>query len=174
MGLIADARHRTGTGVRELARRAAVAPPSIYDWEGSEANGTIQIGTLRRALEAMEERLIVTSRPAHRDVALPLRREQRIGLELHRQIARALIDDPDRALAHAAGRIQRLRDGVRGSANDWIDEWVDLIERRDLGGLIDVMLGARPRDADLRSVSPFTGLLSESERRRALERAVAP
>lgn len=170
--LIRDVRQRRGVGVRELARRCGVSAPTVLDWERSEGAGTIQFDTLERALAAMGERIVIGSRGPRSGAALE-RREQRLGLELHRTIAGKLIADPDAVLDAGRARLDRLRPTLRGGAISWLDEWARLIDDRDLGGLVTVMLGTSPHDIDLRSVSPFTGLLSAEEREAVLDRATA-
>lgn len=171
--LIRDVRHRHAVGVRELARRCGVAAPTVVDWERSEAAGTIQVETLHRALAAMGERLAVRSHAQTIGFARLERREQRLGLELHRSIAIKLVADPESVLESARARLGSMRTGLRGGALEWLDQWGQLIEERDVGGLIVVMLGTTQHDIDMRSVSPFTGLLSPEEREEVLVRALA-
>lgn len=171
--LIRDARLRRGVGVRELARRCGVAAPTVLGWERAEASESIQFGTLERALAAMGERLTVAGRPEHARAERLERREHRLGLELHRTIAMKLIEHPEPVLASARERLSPMRESVQGGAKAWVDRWESLIESRDLGGLVDVMLGTTQADIDLRSVSPFTGLLSADERRDVITRATA-
>jgi transcriptional regulator with XRE-family HTH domain len=169
--VIKDARATHSLGVRELARRCQVAASTVVDWERSEAAGTIQWGTLTRALEAMGERLTISRHGIEVQPIRLERREHRLGLELHRKIAVKLIEDPRRVLELAKGRIPRSRENVQGGAKAWVDEWEALIASGDLGKLIDVMTGTSQRDLDLRSVSPFVGLLAAAEREDVLERA---
>ena len=171
---IRDARERYGVGVRELARRCGVAPATVTDWERSELAGTARAETLERALAAMGERPLILSSPVG-DAAVTLdRREQRLGLELHRVIAGKLIDDPDSVLAAAAARLPSVRDSVHGPlARSWVDQWQQLIAAASVGRLIDVMLGTSQRDIDMRQVSPFAHLVDQAERRDVLARATA-
>ncbi len=171
--LIRDARQRRSVGVRALARLCDVAGPTVVDWERSEAAGTIQIETLQRALAAMGERLVVASRSKWLDLQPLERREQRLGLELHRSIAMKLVADPGAVLESARSRLGPMRSGLRGGALTWLDQWSDLVTERDIGGLVAVMLGTTQHDIDMRSVSPFTGLLSSAERSEVLKRAMA-
>lgn len=160
-------------GLRELARACDVAGPTVVDWERSEAAGTIRIETLQRALAAMGERLVVASRPDGVDFKPLERREHRLGLELHRSIAVKLVADPEAVLESGRGRLGPIRAGLRGGALTWLDRWGGLIADSDIGGLIVVMLGTSQHDIDMRSVSPFTGLLTSDERSEVLARALA-
>lgn len=82
-----------------------------------------------------------------------------------------LVADPEPVLESARGRLGSMRPGLRGGALEWLDQWAQLIEDRDVGGLIVVMLGTTQHDIDMRSVSPFTGLLSSEEREEVLARS---
>jgi transcriptional regulator with XRE-family HTH domain len=171
---IRRARFRAGVGVRELARRLGVTPKAVTDWEKSEEHGTIQLNTIQRALDALGEQLVVGSRrrtppaPAH-----PLeRREERVALELHRAVAKKLLDDPHAVLRLVPANLDRLRGQVRGvSAESWLDEWSELAHAGSIGGLVDVMLGTDRRSIDMRQTSPFLGALTQSERLAAIELA---
>jgi transcriptional regulator with XRE-family HTH domain len=171
--LIREARRRRAVGVRELARLCGVAGPTVVDWERSEDAGTIRFETLERALASMGERLVVSTRARGLDLEPLERREHRLGLELHRSIAQKLISDPEPVLQSARSRLDPMRVGLRGGALTWLDQWRDLVADRDIGGLIVVMLGTTQHDIDMRSVSPFTGLLSADERSEVLARALA-
>jgi transcriptional regulator with XRE-family HTH domain len=172
--LIREARTRHAVAVRELARRCDVSPATVQDWERAERRDAIQLSTLKRALQAMgEEPVIRGGQPAELAGRFD-RLDQRLGLELHRKVAGKLIDNPDEVLDIAARRIPRLVVDVNGPlAEGWVDEWRTLIESRDLGSLIDVMLGGRQRDIDMRQVSPFDNQLTPEERIQVLERARA-
>jgi transcriptional regulator with XRE-family HTH domain len=166
MPSIREARLRSGVGVRELARRCGVSPATVVGWEEREKSGRIRVATIDRALDALG-----TGASPVRTLD---RREQRLGLELHRAIARRLIDDPERVLAHARERIPALRASVRGDlAHSWVDEWEDHIESARLGAIVDRMLATDQRSIDMRQVSPWTGLLDRAERLAVLERARA-
>ena len=84
-----------------------------------------------------------------------------------------LISDPDDVLDTARKNLTSLRGSIHGGAKAWVDRWEQLITLRDLGGLVDVMLGTTQADIDMRSVSPFTGLLSQDERSDVVVRASA-
>jgi predicted DNA-binding mobile mystery protein A len=57
-GWIRALRDALGMSSAQLARRLSVRSQSIDDWERAEANGTIQLKTLRRAAEAMDCTLV--------------------------------------------------------------------------------------------------------------------
>src|SRR4051812_25914655 len=57
-GWIKAIREALGMTTAQLARRLAMAQPSVIDIERSEAKGTIQLATLRRVAEAMNCKLV--------------------------------------------------------------------------------------------------------------------
>lgn len=168
-------RLRKGVTVRELAGRLSVTPGAISQMERSEAAGTIGIGTLSRALTALGERLVVThvgTSDAERPPRSPFeRREDRVTYELHRAIAKKLIDDPDRVLALMPVNLARLRGRVLGSLGQrWIDQW-EAAAKGPVWELVRLMLGEDENSKELRQNSPFVGVLSQDERLHAIERA---
>lgn len=163
-----------GVTVRELARRLSVTPGAISQMERSEAAGTIGVGTLRRAVEALGAQLILTITNEHDrpgSVAPFERREDRVTYELHRAVAKKLVDDPERVLEVVPANIAMLRQQVRGDlAQRWLDQW----EAASIGAvweLIRLMLGEDSNSKDLRQTSPFAGVLTQQERVVAIARA---
>lgn len=59
--IIRSTRKAGGVSVNELASRLNVTPGAISQMERSESEGTIKLLTLRRALEALGEELLITS-----------------------------------------------------------------------------------------------------------------
>jgi len=166
------ARERAGVGVRELARRLGVTGSAVSQWERNEIVGSAKFETISKALAALDEDLVVSTRPRERAAVRALsRREERVSLELHRAIAKKLIDDPDFVLGFVPANIDRMRRVARGPlAHGWLDEWA-MLARGSLGGLIDSMLSTDQRAIDLRQNSPFAGSLTQDERVEAIERA---
>lgn len=164
-----------GVSVRELAGRLSITAGAVPQMERSEAAGTIGVDTLRRAVNALGEQLIVTSGPVdtstHPTAPFEMR-EDRVTYELHRAIAAKLIDDPARVLAVVPANLRVLRSRVQGDlAQRWIDDW----ERAAAGPvweLVRMMLGEDEWAKELRQNSPFVGVLTQDERLRAIERAV--
>ncbi len=164
--MIRDARRAAGISVRELARICEVKPATVQSWERSERDGTIQLSTLRRALSAMQQRLVIDIEPRF------ARREQRLSFEFHRAVLDKLLKKPESTLASAAERLPRLQAAVRGELGEgWMRDWKAMIEARDLHGLAAVMTGSDQRSIDMRQVSPFDAVLDREERRSAMERA---
>lgn len=171
---IKRARLARGLSVRGFARQLGVTAGAISQMERSEAAGKIGVDTLRRALGALGEDLVVTTRRhgsgrAHR--APFERREERVAYELHRAVAKKFIDDPEFVLSLIPGNLSRLRENVRGPlAQQWLDEW----ERRasgPIGEFVQTMLGEDDQAKEMRQNSPFAGVLTQAERLEAISRA---
>jgi predicted DNA-binding mobile mystery protein A len=91
LGWVRAVRDALGMSTRQLASRMGVAQPTVVQLEQSEANGTIQIATLRRAADALDCDLVYALVP--RDGSL----EQTV-LTHARLRARALVRAVDRSM----------------------------------------------------------------------------
>ena len=169
-GTLRRVRTSRGVAVRELARRLNVTPGAITYMERTDASGRIRVETLTKALEAMGTTL---------DAELPKlsttpldRREDRVALELHKAIAKRLIDDPVGTRAVVPGNIKRIRERVQGAEMERVlDRWQELSSAQNIGPLIDAMLGDSSLSRTMRQTSPFAGVLSETERLDAIHKA---
>ncbi|GLI26473.1 hypothetical protein ARHIZOSPH14_07150 [Agromyces rhizosphaerae] len=166
---------RHGVGVRELARRLEVTPGAVTMYKRSEREGTIGVGTLDRVLAALGDTATIDARPrerrVHPSVRAPFpRREDRVAYELHRAVAKRLLDDRDAVMANVPRQVGRMRERVHGGASRLLDEWLELAEA-PLGRLVETMLGEDQHAIDLRQLSPFMGVLTEAERLAAIQRA---
>ncbi|MET4705387.1 hypothetical protein [Frigoribacterium sp. UYMn621] len=100
------------------------------------------------------------------------RREQRVSLELHREVLRRLLENPAAVLGVVPGNLRRLRANVRGdSGESWLNEWETLAVTNNMEGLRSRLLGVDRRSIDMRQVSPFSTVLTQSERLDAIYRA---
>ncbi len=161
---IEAARDAVGWSQRELASRLGVNVSTVSRMEESERRGTIRLDTLRRALAAMdrEPRLEV----------VPVRREERVLIELHRALAAELLQRPEAALAVVPRNLDRIRPHARGEAVHWLDRWEELAAG-PVDELIDAMLADTTEGRELRQNSPFAGALTDAARVAAIQRASA-
>jgi transcriptional regulator with XRE-family HTH domain len=163
-----------GVGVRELARRLGVTPGAVNQMEHSEARGAIQLGTLNRALIAIGGQ--VGTGPARGTSTGPdyfEHREDRVAWELHVEVAKKLLNDPDGVRGVIAQNVRRMRAHVRGQlVNEWLDRWVEL-SVAPLGEVIAAMLATDELGREMRKNGPFMGVLSQAERLEAIDRAAA-
>ena len=149
--------------MRDLAERLQVNTSTISRMEASERDGTIGVGTLGRALEAMGFSLHLGCEPVRGD---------RIALEMHRAIADRIRRDPDAVLGSVADTIAQLRRvAQRDLPRGWLDLWEQLISG-SVDTLIDTMLDQSLLGRELRRHSPFGGVLTHDERVAAIERAI--
>lgn len=163
MSVIASTRRSIGWSMRELAAHLGVNVSTVSRMERSERDGTIQLSTLRRALDVMGRDLDV--QPVNR------RREERVSMALHRAIADKLSSAPGPVLAVVPENLARIRRTVRGpAAHAWVDTW-ERLAGGPVDELISAMLDDTPRGRELRQNSPFAGALTADERLRAIEEA---
>lgn len=149
--------------MRELADHLGVNVSTVSRMERSERDGTIQLSTLRRALDVMGRDLDV--QPVNR------RREERVSMALHRAIADKLRRTPEPVLAVVPDNLHRIANTVRGPmAREWVDTWQRLAQG-PIDELISAMLDDTPLGRELRQNSPFAGALTPDERRLAIEEA---
>lgn len=170
---IKRARTEQGITVKELALRLQVTPGAVSHLERSEQRGAIRIATLRNALAAMGAELPAGLQPAQQPhVRAPFeRREERVTFELHRAVAKKLIDDPAGVLRVIPENLSRLRQHVHGTlVHGWIDRW-ETLSHGSVGGLIDAMLATDELGIEMRQSSPFMGVLTQQERLEAIRRA---
>jgi excisionase family DNA binding protein len=115
-------------------------------------------GAHRRLRRADVEALV---RPA-------LTREQLEQLWLHRAIAGKFVANPMALLAAATITLRRLRRlHPEGHSWEWLDRWQAVIDS-GAEAVLDALTSSAPYAIELRGTSPFTGILSEVERRTVL------
>ncbi|GAA2651326.1 helix-turn-helix domain-containing protein [Paractinoplanes durhamensis] len=118
----------------------------------------VTLGTQHRVRRADVEALI---RPA-------LSRQQLEQLWLHQAIAGKFVSNPDALLAAATINLRRLRRlHPEGRAWEWLDRWQVVLESGH-EAVLDALTSSSEYAVDLRNTSPFTGILSEVERRTVL------
>jgi len=160
---ISDTRAAVGWTVRELASTLGVAPSTVTRMEQSERDGRIQLDTLERALGVMGRR--------PRIEVVNIRREERVAMELHRELAQKLRKDPSAVLAIVPRNLDRLRNRLSSPrAMSWIARWSEIV-LLPIDDLVAAMLEDSPIGRELRQNSPFVGALTQEERLRAIERA---
>ena len=153
------ARERSGLSIRALASRAEVAPSTIWRIEAGQVNPTVE----------MLERLRTA---AGSSGAGPATREARVSLALGRLTAAALLRDPPPILQKARQRVRKQLDDrnlPRGSRR-WLESWRSLLEG-PLELVVAALIDPSERGYELRQHMPFTGVLSDEERRNAIRQA---
>lgn len=169
-GTLRRARLQRGVGVRELARRLGVTPGAVTYFERTDASGRIRQPTLRKALAALGTTPEAEA-PSISAQRLE-RREDRVALEIHKAVAKKLIDDPVATLAVVPANLNRLTGRIQGEAMEQLlDFWQQLTSAQKIGPLIDAMLADSSLGRTMRQTSPFAGVLTEDERLAAIYRA---
>ncbi len=89
----------------------------------------------------------------------------RYNLLYHREVARRLQANPQAILARARQNIERWWPAHAGSfSENALQEWRGLLERLSLAELTKLMIEDSDEGQRLRQSTPFTGLLTETER----------
>ena len=95
-----------------------------------------------------------------------LTREDRRSLAYHEVIAARLLENPEQILEKAHGNLKRLQ-ALHPHAGHLLSLWAAWLDLPP-GMLTDQIMGTSELACDMRQVSPFSGVLSASERRRVL------
>jgi len=99
----------------------------------------------------------------------PLTRDQEKSRWLHGAIAGHLVTEPDLVLTRARENLDRFSKVHAGTmAERWLDLW-RLTLNSGLDHVLTVLVSDAPEATELRQNSPFTGILSEEERKRVLD-----
>ena len=97
-----------------------------------------------------------------------MNREQLETLWLHRAVAGRLVRDPRAVLAAAAINLRRLRRmHPEGRAWEWLDRW-DAVLEQGAEAVLEALTSSAAYAVELRTTSPFAGILPEHERRAVL------
>jgi excisionase family DNA binding protein len=98
-----------------------------------------------------------------------LTRDQEQSRWLHGAIVGHLVTEPDLVLTRARENLDRFSKVHTGTmAEHWLDLW-RLTLNSGLDHVLTVLVSDTPEATDLRQNSPFTGILSEEERKRVLD-----
>lgn len=150
-----------------LARISGVHQPSISQFLSGKAD--LSDKQLDRLLSCMGYRLEVV----RRSVKPHLTRSEHRSWRLHRALSARLTPATLREWQPTIERnLERLHAGVSGQPHlRNLDRWASLVRERDVPGLHRVLTGLDRGSIEMREVSPLTGLLSPSDRERALVEA---
>lgn len=120
----------------------------------------VTTGSHRRVREADVEALRTRT---HR-----LTRDQNRSLWLGYATAGKLVADPVAVMEKARSNLMHLRRvHRRGAGRRWLAEWEKLLDG-PAEGVLEALTSRTPRARELRQNSPFAGVLTEQERRKAL------
>ncbi len=153
MNPVRELRSRAGLTQTQLAEKAGTSQPTIAAYELGKKSPTIR--TLSRLAAAVDLRLVTSFVP-------PLTREDRRSIALHRAIAEKLTADPAAVRARARRNLRRWSAQHPG-ARRLFARWRALLDL-PAGDLADLLVDPGEWMRELRQVTPFSGLLSASER----------
>jgi excisionase family DNA binding protein len=98
-----------------------------------------------------------------------LTRDKELSRWLHGAIAGHLVAEPDLVLTRARENLDRFSKVHRGTmAERWLDLWRDALDSGP-DQVLSVLVSDAPLARELRQNSPFTGILSEEERKKVLD-----
>lgn len=154
-------RVRAGLSQQALADAAGTSQPTVAAYEAGRV--TPSVPTLERLLETCGYSIDVVAD------ATPPRwsRVEEKSLAIHRCIAARLLQDPIPTLKKARHNLARLRSADQGHSARWLDEWDGLLDR-PTDEIVTAMLARTQDGIDLRQMTPFAGVLTDAERRKAL------
>jgi hypothetical protein len=156
-------------------------------FELSQARLRVTDAVVRAAEAGLSQRAIAAGLGTHQvavhriltrrrnDSALPARvhydrADARFHYELHREIARHVVDG-ELSVARAEAELARMRGKLRSPrAVRWLDEWAGIL-RLPAERMVEAFLIGGEAGEDLRQVSPLLGIVTEDERTAALNRA---
>lgn len=158
------ARLGAGLSIRELASRAGVAASTVWRIETGRLDPTV--GMLERLLSAAGGSVGWGAE------AIRATREEAVSLALGRLTAAAVLMDPERTLSKARNRVLRTleTEDLALGARRWGLEWSQILDG-PLEGVVAALIDPTERGYELRQNTPFTGLISDQERLRAVRRA---
>jgi excisionase family DNA binding protein len=125
-------------------------------------------GRLSYQMAGVHRRVSRRDIEAIRGRSLDLTPDQQRSLWLHRAVAGKLALDPPRVLGRARRNLARLRlVHTHGRVESDFDAWETLLEG-PVDALLDLLVSKSPAAAELRQNSPFAGVLTKTERTKAL------
>lgn len=158
--LLRACRTRAGITQRSLADAARTSQPTIAAYEAGRV--TPNVDTFERLLEACGCTLQVADAEAPR-----WSRVEEKSLAIHRLIAARLLSSPSSVLEKARSNLTSLRPSDRGHAARLLEEWAAILDQ-PLDAIVTAMLARTQHGIDLRQMTPFAGVLTDDERRKAL------
>ena len=160
-GTLRKCRAQAGLSQQALADAAGTSQPTVAAYEAGRV--TPNVDTFTRLLEACHHMIDIV--PEAR--AARWTRVEEKSLAIHRQIAARLLSDPTTTLKKARSNLNLLRAADRGNATRLLNEWSALLDQ-PVDEIVTAMLARTQQGIDLRQMTPFAGVLTDAERRKAL------
>lgn len=166
--LVRQLRSELGLSQRAFGERVGTSGPTVAAYEGGTKEP--RWSTVQRMADVAGVAVDVTVRPGPADARRERRNRRRRALAA--AAAAAIEADWPTAARLAEENLERMRVDAPPSARRWIDAWTELVGRGPLPVRRQLLADGDEAD-DLRQMSPFAGILSESEHRTALAVAAA-
>jgi transcriptional regulator with XRE-family HTH domain len=158
--LVRQARFNAGVSLRDFAERLETSAATLCDYE--QGRKEPRLSTLERIAERSEMEL-------HVELVPKLSGPERLSLELHRRVAARLQEDPGRVLGMARKNLERLLESsVAEHGMPYLMRWNEIL-RMPVESICEILVSTDQPVRDLRSISPFAGVLSNAERLEVLE-----
>ncbi|KHL16085.1 UNVERIFIED_CONTAM: DNA-binding protein [Mumia flava] len=150
----------TGTTQTMLSRVSGVHQPSISQFLSGKVD--LSDEQLDRLLSCMGYRLEVVRRPVEPELTHSEHRSWMLHRRLSFHLTKPTFEEWQPRLLE---NLERLRGGVRGRVHTQnVERWTDLVSEGEILDLHRAMTGLDRRSIEMREVSPFSGLLPDSER----------
>jgi transcriptional regulator with XRE-family HTH domain len=153
MNVVKDLRERCALTQTELAELAQTSQPTIAAYEA---------GTKSPNLSTLEKLARAVGLEASVDFMVPMTREDRRSLALHREIAKRLEQYPEATLERARSALARMM-AVNPGATELLSRWRRLLDG-PVEEIVEILRDPRPTARELRHVTPFGGILTARER----------
>lgn len=153
MNAVYELRQRLGITQAELADMAKTSQPTIAAYESGRKSPTLR--TLHRMALTAGFDIVFQLVP-------PMTREERRSLHLHRAIAEKLRTSPKEVIARARKNLGKML-AQHPHATSLLHEWQHLLDLPPKQ-VVEAMLDRAPHASELRHITPFAGVLSNSER----------
>lgn len=164
--MLTEARGRAGLSLRALAAASGTSAPTLHAYEHGAKEPSLPVA--RRIARAagfdLDVRLEVAG--ANRSQSS----DELFKLELDRLIAEHLIAAPAEVLDVARRNLARARLERPVQEQAWISEWESIIVQ-PLIDIVTLLLAGDPESLHLKQTAPFAGVLSETDRLQAMQRA---
>jgi excisionase family DNA binding protein len=125
-------------------------------------------GDLAFVIVGKHRRVIRRDVEAIRTGTRRLTRDQLRSLWLSHAVASRLVEDPVAVLVQARRNLDgMLASSARGSARVWLRQWQKLLDG-PIEGILEALTSRSPKSRELRQNTPFAGVLTDEQRRAAL------
>ncbi|MFD1203434.1 helix-turn-helix domain-containing protein [Leucobacter albus] len=166
--VVKRARVETGLTQADLAKLAGVSRQFVIEVEAGHPRAEIAkvfqvLGALGRTAQVSQPDVAGTPRPVRRD------RKFFVSLALHRAVLGRLRADPNEVVRRGIAGLEARRAHARGSAVAMLDDWHRVLLGPDFRALEALLTADDEYSVEMRNLTPFIDVLSDTERQAALD-----